>query len=39
MQKQVASQNSYIETFKNGGKEVVWKAPCEVETKKVARAK
>lgn len=35
-QKQVAAQNSYIETIKSN-KETVWKAPCEVETKKVAR--
>jgi len=35
-QKQIASQNSYIATFKAGGKETIFKAPCEVETKKIA---
>lgn len=37
-QKQVAAQNSYIDTIKSN-KEAVYKAPCEVEPKKIARAK
>lgn len=37
-QKQIAAQNSYIATIQSN-KETVWKAACEVETKKIARAK
>lgn len=36
-QKQVAAQNSYVDTIKTK-KDAVYKAPCEVE-KKIARAK
>jgi hypothetical protein len=35
-QRQIAAQNSYIATVKDN-KETVWKAPCDVETKKIAR--
>lgn len=37
-QKQIAAQNSYIDTVKNN-KEAVYKAACDVEPKQVARAK
>lgn len=34
MQKEVAAQNSYLDSIKRGG-EVVYKAPCEVDPKPV----
>jgi hypothetical protein len=38
MQEQVAAQNSYLATIKDG-KEVVYKAPCRVDQPKVASAR
>jgi len=35
-QRQIAAQNSYIATIQTS-KETVWKAPCEVDQKKVAK--
>lgn len=35
MQKQVAAQNSYLDTIKNG-KETVYAAPCVVDQQKLA---
>lgn len=37
-QKQIAAQNSYIDTVK-ANKETIYKAPCEIEGKQIARAK
>lgn len=37
-QKQIAAQNSYIETVRTN-KETIYKAPCEIDGHKIARAK
>lgn len=38
MQREVAAQNSYLATVKEG-KVVIYKAPCDVDRKQVAEAK